>query len=94
MPLTPADKRFLNAVDRFKIYLLLLGVVVLVFLLCAPTHEVQMGVAVMGVALCGMFWLTQRLLTVITLLDIELTKAIEAVKRALPEEFRRGAPPR
>ena len=94
MPLTPADRHFLKAVDRFKIYLLLLGGVVLIFLLCAPTHEFQTVVAVMGVALCGMFWLTQRLLTVITILDIELTKAIEAVKRALPEEFRRGAPPR
>lgn len=89
MPLTPADRRFLNTVDRFKIYLLLLGVAVLIFLLCAPTQEIQMGIAVMGVALCGMFWLTQRLLTVITLLDIELTKAIEAVKRALPEDYRR-----
>ena len=94
MPLTPADRRFLKAADHFKIYLLLLGVVVLVFLVCAPTQEVQMGVAVMGVALCSMFWLTQRLLTVITILDLELTKAIEALKRALPAELHRDAPRR
>ena len=94
MPLTSTDRHFLKAVDRFKIYLLLLGVAVLVFLLCTPSREIQMGIAVMGAVLCGMFWLTQRLLTVITILDIELTKAIEAVKRALPEEYRRGGLPR
>jgi len=89
MPLTPADRRFLQAIDRLKIYLLGLAVVVFLFLLYTPPGEIQLTTSVVGLALCGVFWLTQRLLTLVTLLDLELTKAIEALKRALPEEQRR-----
>jgi len=74
-----------EAVDRLKVYLLVLAVAVFVFLLCTPARKIQMATAVIGLALCGMLWLTQRLLTLITILDLELTKAIEALKRALPE---------
>lgn len=85
MPLTPADRRFLRVVDRFKIYLLGLAAAVLLFLLLTPPGEIQMATSVIGVVLCGIFWLTQRLLSLITVLDLELTKAIDVLKRAIPK---------
>ena len=88
MPLTQQDRAFLHSVDRMKVYLLVLAVAVLAFLLMTPPSEVHMATAVIGVALCGVFWLTQRLLTYITLLDVELTRIMDAVKRSLPEEER------
>jgi hypothetical protein len=48
-----------------------------------------MATSVIGVALCGVFWLTQRLLSFITLLDMELTRVINVVKRTLPEAERK-----
>lgn len=94
MPLTPQDKRFLDTVDRLKAYLLILAVGVLLFLLCAPASQVHVATAIVSFALCGVLWLTQRLLTFITLLDLELTKAIDALKRAVSDDWRREPPGR
>ena len=86
MPLSPSDKRFLQTVDRIKVYLLLMALVVLTYLLLAPSGEIQMATSVIGLALCGVFWLTQRLLSFITLLDLELTRIVNVLKRSLPPE--------
>ena len=88
MPLSPQDRRFLETVDRMKFYLLLMAIAVFLYLLCSPS-EVQMATSILGVALCGVFWLTQRLLTFITLLDLELTRVVSVVKRTLPEAQRK-----
>lgn len=89
MPLKPEDRRFLNAVDRMKIYLLLMAGAVLLYILMAPSGELQMTTSILGIALCGVFWLTQRLLSFITILDSELTRLSNALKRSLPTELRR-----
>ncbi len=94
MPLTPWDKRFLDTVDRLKIYLIIMAAGVLLFLLCTPASQIHLTTAIVSVALCGVLWLTQRLLTFITLLDLELTKAIEALKRAVSDDWRRDPPGR
>ena len=73
-----------------KFYLVGLASVVLVFLACTPSSELTLVTAVLGMSLCGIFWLTQRLLTVITLLDAELSRLIEIIKRTLPEESRQN----
>jgi len=86
MPLTSRDRRFLQTVDRMKIYLLLMAVAVFLYLLYIPSSEIQMATSVLGLALCGVFWLTQRLLSCITLLDLELTRIVNALKRSLPED--------
>ena len=85
MPLTPRDRRFLQTIERLKVYLLLLAVAVFLYLLFIPSSEIQMATSVIGVALCAVFWLTQRLLSFITLLDLELTRVINVLKRTLPE---------
>ena len=89
MPLTSGDRQFLHVIDRLKVYLLLVAVGVLVLLLVMPQHEVQFATSVIGVVLCGIFWLTQRLLSYITVLDLELSRVVETLKRILPEEQRR-----
>ena len=89
MPLGPKEKRFLHTIDRLKVYLLLLAFMVLVYLLLAPTSEMQMATSVVGLSLCGVFWLTQRLLSFITQLDLELTRIVNALKQTLPEEQRK-----
>ncbi len=89
MPLTPQDRRFLRTIERLNIYLLLLAFTVLLFLLLTPRGELQLATSVIGVVLCGVFWLTQRLLTFITVLDLELTRMIDIVLRVLPEEQRK-----
>ena len=73
-----------------KFYLVGLASVVLIFLACTPSSELTLVTAVLGMSLCGIFWLTQRLLTVITLLDAELSRLIEIIKRTLPEESRQS----
>lgn len=88
MPLTEPDRKFLETIDRFKIYLLMIAGSVLVFLLLAPAEEMRPTTSVIGVALCGIFWLTQRLLTYISVLDLELTRVVEALKKVIPEEER------
>ena len=88
MPLNPQDRRFLETVDRMKFYILLMAIAVFLYLLFSPS-EVQMATSILGIALCGVFWLTQRLLTFITLLDLELTRVVNVVKRTLPEAQRK-----
>lgn len=90
MPLTHSDRRFVKVVDRLKLYLLLLAASVLVFLLCTPPSQVHLATAVVGIALCWLIWLTQRLLNLLAMLDLELNKAIDTIKRTLPTEFRNG----
>ena len=75
--------------DRFKLYVLVIAVGVFFYLLVVPSNEIQMVTAVLGMALCGIFWLTQKLLSFITELDSELTRVVTAVKSTLTEEQRR-----
>ena len=89
MPLNSRDRKFLQTVDRLKLYLLLMAVSVFIFLLLAPSGEMHMATSVLGMALCGVFWLTQRLLTFVALLDRELTQIVSTVTRSLPEEQRK-----
>jgi len=89
MPLRKGDRVFLHSVDRFKVYLLLIAICVLIFLLMTPAEEMRLPTAVIGVALCGIFWLTQRLLSYITVLDIELTRIAKVIRDELPEEHRK-----
>ena len=86
MPLSPSDKRFLHTVDRMKMYILLIAIGVLIYLLLAPSSEIQMATSVIGLALCGVFWMTQQLLSFITQLDLELTRIVNALKRSLPPD--------
>lgn len=89
MPLSARDRQFLEVVERLKIYLLVMAAAILIFLLVVPQTEIQMATSIMGMALCGVFWLTQRLLSFITLLDLELTRMINVLKRTLPEDQRK-----
>lgn len=88
MPLSPVDKRLVDALDRLKIYLLVVGGVVFLFLLLTPPSQFHLPMLVICMVLCGVFWLTQRLLTLITLLELELLRAMDALKRLLTEEQR------
>ena len=89
MPLNSRDRRFLGAVERMKVYVLLMAGAVLAYLLLVPSTELQMATSVIGITLCGIFWLTQRLLTFITELDTELTRLVNVVKRTLTDDQRR-----
>ncbi len=89
MPLNARDRQFLEAVERLKIYLLVMAAAVLGFFLVVPQTENQMATSIIGIALCGVFWLTQRLLAFITLLDLELTRVVNILKRTLPEDQRK-----
>ena len=89
MPLAPNDRRFISVVERLKLYILIMAFAIFVFLLVVPTTEIQMATSIVGIALCGVFWLTQRLLAFITLLDLELTRVVNVLKRTLPEEERK-----
>ena len=86
MPLTTRDRKFLQTIDRMKVLLLLLAGAVFVYLLFVPSGEIQAATSVMGLALCGVFWMTQRLLSVITQLDHELTRIVTVLHRTLPED--------
>ena len=90
MPLTPKDRVLLNRINYLKLYLLLLAVAVFIYLLFLPASELQMATSVVGMALCGVFWVTHKLLTFISLLDVELTRVLNTLKRVLPEEQRRN----
>jgi hypothetical protein len=87
MPLTTGDRKFLNLIDRLKIYLLGLAIAIFLFLLLTPSDEIRTSTSIIGLALCGTFWLTQRLLTYITFMDIELNKVIATLKKVVPEEY-------
>ena len=89
MPLTPQDRQFLQIINHLKIYLLLIAVAVFFYLLFSPATEIRTTTTVVCVTLCAVFWLTQRLLSLITLLDLELTRVTNALKRAVPEEQHR-----
>ncbi len=86
MPLTGRDRRFLQAIERMKVLLVFLAVAVFVYLLCVPSSEIQAATSVLGLALCGVFWLTQRLLSFITQLDHELTRVVNVIAQTLPPE--------
>ena len=86
MPLTNRDRSFLQAIERMKILLLVLAGAVFFYLLFMPSSEIQGTTSVIGLALCGVFWLTQRLLSFVTQLDHELTRVINVLRRTLPEE--------
>ena len=86
MPLSERDRRLLHTIDRLKVYLLLLACAVFLFLLCSPSGEIQAATAMLGIALCGVFWLTQRLLSFITVLDLELTRIVNVLKRVVPAD--------
>jgi hypothetical protein len=86
MPLTDRDRRFLQTIERLKVYLILLACAILLYLLCSPSNEIQMVTSILAIALCGVFWLTQRLLSFITVLDVELTRVVNVLKRVVPEE--------
>ena len=88
MPLTPSDRHFVKVVDHLKLYLLLLAASVLIFLMCTPASQIHLATAVVGIALCWLVWLTQRLLSLLAMLDLELNKAIDTIKRVLPTESR------
>lgn len=89
MPLSQHDRHFLQAIHRMKLILLMLAGSVFLYLLLVPPGEIQMATSIIGIALCGVFWLTQRLLSCISLLDLELTRVVNALKRTLPEDQRR-----
>ena len=89
MSLNRSDRTFLQRVDRFKLYILVIAVGVFFYLLVVPSNEIQMVTAVIGMALCGIFWLTQKLLSFIAELDSELTRVVNAVKSTLTDEQRR-----
>ena len=86
MPLRLEDRRFLELVDRLKVYVLIIALGVLGYLVLTPPSQIQASTAVLGVALCGVFWLTQRLLGFVTQLDFELTRVINVLKRSLTPE--------
>jgi hypothetical protein len=89
MPLEPSDRKFIEVVERLKLYILAMAVAIFIFLLVVPATEIQTATSIIGIALCGVFWLTQRLLSFITQLDLELTRVVNVLKRTLPEEERK-----
>ena len=89
MPLTRKDRILLNRINHLKLYLLLLAFAVFIYLLFLPASELQMATSVVGMALCGVFWVTHKLLTFISLLDVELTRVLNTLKRLVPEEQRK-----
>lgn len=89
MPLTRQDRQFINTVDRLKTYLPLLALANLLYLILLPAGEVEVTTLIVGVSLCLMFWLTQRLLSVITRLDLELTRLMNALNRSLTPQERK-----
>lgn len=89
MALTKRDRALLNRIDHLKLYLVILAGAVFVYLLFAPAGEIQMATSIVGLALCGVFWLTQRLLSFVAHLDLELTRLTNVVKATLPERERK-----
>ena len=89
MPLSPRDRSFLHAIERMKLLLVVLAASVFIYLMIVPPNDMQMVTSVIGVALCGVFWLTQCLLSFITQLDHELTRVINTLRRTLPEDQQR-----
>ncbi len=82
MPLTSSDRRFLKTVERLKLCVFFMALAVFLYLLAMPAGELQMATAIVGIALCAMFWLTQRLLSLVVHLDFELTRLSKSVERS------------
>ena len=89
MPLTPKDREFLEAVERLKTYLVLMAGGVFAVLLFTPARELHAVTSLVGLVLCALFWVTQRLLSFIAILDLELNRLRDAVLRSMPEAQRR-----
>ena len=86
MPLTPKDRTFLKRIDHLKAYLLVMAIAIFVYLLFVPVNELQAATSIIGISLCAVFWVTQRLLSFISVLDLELTRILNVLKRTLPPE--------
>ena len=86
MPLTAADRQFVKTADRIRMCVLGLTGAVLIFLLCTPASQIHVATTILGIALCWLIWVTQRLLSLITVLDLEVNKAIETLKKTIPAE--------
>ena len=79
--LSPAHRRFLNTVHRLQYYVLLIAATILASL--SITQQAgfrELGITALCLSLCGIFWLTQRLLSLIGSLDEELARLSQAVK--------------
>ncbi len=81
MALSDHDRHFLQTANRFKLYLVLLAVAVLIFVVTSPREDLRLSTAVFAVALCGLFWLTSKLLTYITTLDREVSELSATIGR-------------
>lgn len=88
MPLSEKDRKFLGRVGLFKIYVILMAAAVLLFLIVVP-YEHRTAMWAVEVALCGVFWVTQRLLSYISLLDFEITRLMNVLKHTLTLEQRK-----
>ena len=88
MPLTPADRRFLRVVDRLKVYVLALAVAVFLLVLLTPQTKLTLPTATVICATTGLLWALERLLSLVTVLDLELKKVTDALKRAVPHGSR------
>ncbi|HEX9781033.1 MAG TPA: hypothetical protein VGB20_07460 [bacterium] len=89
MGLSTKDRTFLGVIDRLKFLLVLMAALILLYILMVPSEQIEWVTAVIGFALCGVFLLTQKLLSFITELDFELRKVVNIVKDSLPEEQRK-----
>ena len=66
---------------------------VFLFIFLIPSGELHAATSILGLALCGVFWVTHRLLGFISLLDLELTRLSRAVDRSLTGQQRRDLSP-
>jgi hypothetical protein len=89
MPLTKRDRAFLAGIDRLKLYVVLLAGAVFAYLFFSPRAEIQMATSIVGLALCAVFWLTQRLLSFIAYLDHELTRLTNVIQHTLTDQQRK-----
>lgn len=89
MPLTSNDRHVLRTIERLKVYSVCIALGIFVYLLLLPPSEIRVTTAVLAVTLCGVFLLAQRLLSLIARLDLELTRAMNALRHSLPEGARK-----
>ena len=86
--LSAKDRQFLQVVGRLKSYLLVMAFVVFLYVNFLPTEELQTATTLISVVLCGMFWLTQQLLGLISQLDFEVTRLTTALQRSMTDSER------
>lgn len=86
MPLSTHDRHFLRAVERLKVYSVCIALGIFVYLLLLPPSEIRLTTSVLAVTFSGVFLLAQRLLSLVARLDLELTRAMNALRRSLPED--------